>query len=538
MAGLIAGLLFAIHPLNVEAVAWTSGRKDVLSTFWFLVALLIFILYRNRHLWRLYVASLVCFLLALLSKGVTLTLPVVLLLLDYRDRKLPLRQAVVEKLPFFALSVVFGIVGLFGKTQNVESSTTIEKALMAAKSTVFYLQKLVWPTGLAPVYPYNGTISIGTPAILIPLLIVLALAAIVAVASRRTREVPFAAAFFVATLAPTFIVCSKGAHLYFASDRYAYIPAIAMFYLVGLGIANFLEAFTRPMARRVMQAAVLLVTTAVLSILAFLAHQQSLVWYDSETLFLHNLAYYPDAELTRIWLGGLYLQSGRLDEAAEQFEAAIQERPELAAYIGLGEVAAKQNDITKALELYQKAIDINPKSGEPLTEIGLVLAGEKRYPEAEAMFEKAIESDPSYIASYNNLGAMYLAQHRWADADTQFRRAIAINPDFMDAWYNWGYLLTTEGDLSEAIACYERLLALDPDEVDARLRLAPLYLRMNHFDQAITTVRVAIQEKPDDPNVESVAFDTIKVVLNADPSNKPAAALLQDLEDKGILTHK
>jgi hypothetical protein len=195
--GMVAGLLFALHPVQVEAIAWASALKDQLSTLFYLLALIAYLHHRDLGSKRAYWWSLGFMLFGLLSKVMVVTLPITLLLLDdLGEKKWWSKNAILEKLPYFALSTIFGLVAIFGKEAILSTTTPWQTILMALRSTTFYLEKLFWPTGFSVLYPYSGVVALTTPDIAISAVLVIVLLITVIVLRTWTRF-PFAAFLFI-----------------------------------------------------------------------------------------------------------------------------------------------------------------------------------------------------------------------------------------------------------------------------------------------------------------------------------------------------
>ena len=298
----ICGIVFLIHPLNVEAVAWASARKDVLSTLFFLLSILFYLRScsnekletKNYTQHRALSLGLLFFLLGLLSKAMVLTLPVVLLLIDWVRRRPLNRQLFTEKLPYFALSIVFGIIALFGKQDVTETMTLAQKILMAGKSTVFALEKFFVPAKLSVLYPHPGTID-ASPDFLIPMSIVAILLCIAIAHIRQTRWTFFGIAFFLVTIFPTFFNFTKGGEIYVFSDRYAYVPMIGLLLLIGRAAVSVVEFPGRKQTKRAAQQAVFAGAGVLGMFFLFATMTQAKTWKNTESLFLHTLKHYPDA---------------------------------------------------------------------------------------------------------------------------------------------------------------------------------------------------------------------------------------------------
>src|SRR3989338_813230 len=213
-----AALVFTVHPVNTEAVAWVSARKDLLATLFSLTALLTYLYWKSVQSWQWLWITLGCFLCALLSKPVAIVLPVIFLLLDWKQRGNLTRRSVVTAIPFFLLSAVFLVIGLYGKGRNIGALTLAETFHLACKSTVFAIGKFLWPTGLSPIYLQTDPISITLPQFWMPIVILLLLGGMTLWSLRRTRIVMFSAFFFLIFLIPSFSNFAKD-DIYYFSDR-------------------------------------------------------------------------------------------------------------------------------------------------------------------------------------------------------------------------------------------------------------------------------------------------------------------------------
>ncbi|MEK7136827.1 MAG: tetratricopeptide repeat protein, partial [Patescibacteria group bacterium] len=384
IGALFMGVFFAIHPLHTEAVAWASARKDLLSTFWFLLALFSYLFYRSRcqvsrsgpegpsgprtagfrfQERKFYFLSLMFFLFGLLSKVMVITLPVVLLLIDWKERRKIDRSMFFDKLPYAFLSIVFGIVALYGKQAVTAQATLWETAVMAPKSAVFYLSKLLVPIRLSVLYPYTDAIDLTSPDFFLPFLILLALFSAALFSLRWTRELLFGFLFSLITLSPTFINFSKDGESYFASDRYAYIPSIGILYIVALFFVWLLRG---------KKLSTLFPALGIVAILfAALSFKQSLVWANTETLFRNVLRYYPNAHRAHNNLGNVHRRRGEFEAAIASFQAAIEIRESPRTLTNLGAVYRKLGRIEEAIALHERAITLAPKDPEPHFGLGI-----------------------------------------------------------------------------------------------------------------------------------------------------------------------
>jgi hypothetical protein len=334
--GIFCGLLFLLHPLHTEAVLWVSGRKDLLSGFFFLLTLIYWLRWHEHRTQRILLFSITFFVLALLSKVMAITLPVILLLLDWRngvilsstkdDRRtswfVGLTTTARPYLPYFAIAILFGLIGLGGKTGVVASSTLSDKILMAGKSSVFYIQKILWPDSFSLLYPYNGAISIGVADFFVPVIFWLVVGLIAILLLKKTRDFAFGLLFYLITVGPTFINFAKGdLDIYFASDRYAYIPSIGI--VIAVVSLALLVYRHRPVAWMRQLGAGL----AVLMLIGcgIKAHAQSAVWLNTTTLFENVIRLYPDASYVAYNnLGNTYRLDKRYDEAVAKYQQSLK----------------------------------------------------------------------------------------------------------------------------------------------------------------------------------------------------------------------
>lgn len=510
-----AGLLFAIHPLHTEAVMWASARKDVLSTFFFLLSLIAYLHCSGSSRRRSYILSLVFFLLGLLSKVMVLMLPFVLILLDIRGRRTWHARMILEKGAYLGLSILFGGIALFGKRDTVQGVTLLDTILMACKSTVFYLQKLFLPTNLSVLYPYERTISITSLDVLVPLIIVSLLIIATLASLRWTREILFGVGFFLLTLIPTFMNFSKGGDLYFASDRYAYVPSIGILYLVALLLERF-RASAGAMREQVRRSPVCIgALAAVLAIFLTLSFRQAQTWSDSIALFTQTLRLYPRAMAAHLNIAMVYREMNDIGKVKEHLLAAEKIRPHPRTHVALATIAEREGDRIKAFEEYQKAISLNPKDPEPYFGLGILYEREGQTARAIELYQKVLSIDPKYVGTYNNLAAIEFKRGNLEGARQYYEQALDSDPYFADGHFNLGLIAKEEGETEEAIRSLERAVQLDPkNALDALETLLDLYAMKNDVTHAA---------------------DAAERILWIDPAHRTAKGFLEALRGRGML---
>lgn len=498
---LLCGILFAVHPLHTEAVEWASARKDVLSTFFYLSSLVAYVRYQGSHSKRMYWLSVALCLLGLLSKVMVITLPVVLLLIDdLRGRKWWSKEALLEKIPFAFLAILFGIIGVLGKTQVVGSSSMLAKILMAGKSAVFYIGKILVPTHLSLLYPYTKEITPASPDFFVPMLICLMIAAGALFVRFRTRarEIFFGLALFAVTVAPTFLNFAKGGEtdVYFASDRYAYLPSVGILFAVGILVSICLEKLGANRLRSLRWPG-LVISGLMVAVFCFLSYRQSLVWADTESLFLNVLKEYPESSyVAHNNLGNVYRLRNELDRAIDEYQQAISIRPNVRTLSNLGATYRKKNMFPEALEAYARALTLAPNSPIAHYGLGIVYAAQGRNTEARAEYEKAIVLDPKYEEAHANLGTLALEEENPEMAINHYLKALEINPYLIEAQYNLGNAYLQIQKIEEAKKAYLEAIRLQPTFTQAHINLGQIFAATGDRDGAIKQFKDILKYDP------------------------------------------
>ena len=504
---LLAGLLFAVHPINTEAVAWASARKDVLSAFFFFAALLSWLGWKTNRDKKLYALSVLLFLLGLLSKVSILMLPVALLLLDlcfYEEK--PTIRLLKNKIPFIFLSAIFGFIALYGKQANLVQSTLFEKFLMAARSTVFYPGKIFVPAGLSPLYPYNGMISFAVPAFYLSFLAVV-LGLIFAIFIRkRNRHLSFGLLFFFLTLIPSFFNYYKGGNVYVASDRYVYIPLIGFIVIFAAVIRDWLhsaDSFKILKSRKIILTSV---SILVLSASSVASARQAAIWSDNETLYGHVLDFYPEAGGAHNNLGMEYLAQRRLDEAVEKFQEALSIQPDPRVNSNLAAAYFQKGEFDKSYAEYLKVLKFGPDLPDGYYGIGNIYEKQGKLEEAADYYRKALGIDPKYVNALNNLGGVLIRLKRWPDAIATLEKSLELKPDFTESYYNLGGAYLRDGNFEKAIENLDMALELKPDDPDALANLAEAWYGKKDIDKTAKYLKKSLYLQPGNPMAMDLLF--------------------------------
>ncbi len=466
--------LFAIHPMHVESVAWVSERKDVLSTFFLMATLISYTFYTERPNGKRYLATLGLFVLGLMAKPMLVTLPIVLLLLDWWPLERASRgwkRLVVEKLPYFALVAASSAITMFvqhkgGAVQALATyplSVRIDNALVAYAS---YIGKTIWPVNLAVFYPH--------PGISIPILKIIASAAVLAAISagsvclsRRRPYVGMGWLMFLVMLVPVIGIVQVGWQG--MADRYTYVPVIGLFIAVTWGLADLADK----LSSKVRTAAVTVPAIVVLAALLPTTHVQVASWKTNETLFRHALDSNMNNRLAAINLGCQFAEMGRYDEAAEMLGRAVKVYP-LDSYqqCNYANALLETGQPGEAKKHYREAIKIRKDSDLAYSGLGRALYVSGDIKGARLACLEAIRLNSENPHAHNNYGMVLGKSGDIAGANKEFEAAIRIKPDFPEAYTNIGVLFVLQGRYDEAVGYYEKALQYNPKFVQAHNRLA------------------------------------------------------------------
>jgi len=498
--GAFVAALFAIHPLRVESVAWVSELKDVLSGLFFMLTLWAYARYaRGPRSRARYAAVVLCLALGLLSKPMLVTVPFVLLLLDYwplgRLRTVSqLPGLLTEKLPLFALCVLSSIATIIAQRQAIAPdsklalSSRLGNALVAC---VVYLEKLVWPSGLAALYPFPTNGPEGWEVIDA----ILILAALSAGAWLLRRKKPYLLGgwlWYLGMLAPVIGIVQVGPQAY--ADRYTYLPQI------GLCIAATWAAADWAGERRARRAGLGAVALAILCALLVASWRQTTYWRDSETLWTHALECTENNWIAHGNLGLALYDTGRVDQAIAQYgdDLAINPADEK-VHSNLGNALAREGRIGDALAEYREALRLNPDDAEARYNLGSTLCRQGRMDDGIAEYREALRINPAYAEAHGNLGTALLQERRIEEAISEYREAIRIDPGYADAHSNLGVALLQQGRTEEAIAEYREALRINPAYADAQCNLGLALCKDGQAGEGIARLDKAIQLQPANP---------------------------------------
>ncbi len=508
--------VFAIHPLRAESVAWVAERKDVLSGLFFMLTLLMYVRYVEQSKVRspksndFYGLALLFFALGLMSKPMLVTVPFVLLLLDYwplerytiydtdscralaihRSLRFTIRRSIWEKIPFFGLSAASCVATILVQREAIKSTiawpltTRLANALI---SCVTYIVQTVWPDNLAVFYPYRFDVPVWQIAGAGGLL--LSVTVLVMVAAKRFPYLPVGWLWYLGMLAPVIGLIQAGDQSH--ADRYTYLPQIGLSLLIVWAIRDWTASWH-------WRRQVLGVTAGiVIAVLMAGAWKQTAYWRNSESLWTHTLACTPENYIAHNDLGEDLLQKGQVSEAMEHFKKVVKIAPTYAdGYYNLGNALMQSGHSGEAMELFRKALEIQPSHIKANNNLGVALMRSGRPDEAIAYCQKAIDLNPDYAEAHYNLGAVFGVRGRLDEAVAQYRKAIQLKPDYADACGNLANVLATQGKFDEAVKTYQQTLELVPKSAQAHFRFGQALQGQRNFEAAMKEYQKALDLAP------------------------------------------
>ncbi len=474
----LAGAIFALHPVQVESVAWITERKNVLMGFFFLLTLLAWVAFvdeRTKRRWCFYGLALILYVLALSAKTTACTLPAALLLILWLQKKPISWQRILQVVPFFFLGLGMGLVTVWWERYHQGTSRTlfaflspIERILIASRAVWFYLSKLIWPSNLTFIYP-KWNISPAHPLDYAWLLAGIALCAVIYFVRRYVgRSVEVAAALFVATLSPVlgFIMLYTFRYT-FVADHYQYLASIGPIALASAGVAKLADNFKR---RRplILSVAVCLIVT-----LALLTWRQAAMYGDIEALWRTTLARNPSCWMAHNNLGIVLFQKGNSDEAIDHYRTTLEMQPDFwDADYNLGIALLKKGQVDEAIVHCSKAVTIAPNDPDAQVALGNALLQKERIDDAIVHYQKALSMRPDYFLAQHSLSHAFLEKGEIDAAISHCRAALLIQPENADAHTNLAIALDEKGQTAEAVQNYEKALEISPQSVSALTNLA------------------------------------------------------------------
>jgi len=543
-----AALLFLVHPVHVESVAWITERKNVLSGFFYLSAFLSYFKFRDREpefrFW--YFTSFFLFLAALLSKTISGTFPAAVILISWwKDGKFP-KKDLLGLIPFFFAAAILSFITIHFENWHIAGMpeewrfSLEERLLIAGRAFWFYLGKLVWPHPLIFIYPRWILDASSFGQWLFPLAFILLTLILWKFRPKSGRGTWFAFLIFTLTLFPALGFKTYFPMLFsFVADHFQYLASIAFFALFA-ALFQTLSVKTPRLQRTL--AGVLLI------MLSILTWNQCHIYKDPETLWRDTLKKNPAAWMAHNNLGSVLMDKGLYQEASLHVEESIRLNSHNAdAYNNLGNLAAKRNDLQQSIEYFSRALEILPEDSDAHNNLGVSLFDSGRVEEAVEHFLKAIADFPDFTFPRCNLGNIAMARGDIPTAVRWYREALALDPDYADAHVNLGVALFQSDQIDQAMEHYLKALKLKPDLGIAHLYLAEALTSKNlngqaeeHFQEAIRSTPGNIQCRfsyaafLENLGRTGEAIQQYREILRLAPENQDAQKNLQRLTPRDI----
>jgi tetratricopeptide (TPR) repeat protein len=516
-SGFLAAL-FALHPLHVESVAWVAERKDVLSAFFWMLAIWAYVYYVEKPKLNRYLFVVLCFLLALMSKPVAVTLPFALLLLDFWPlrrlrlgiidnglnpsiskfmnavhRRVVFSRLVLEKIPLFLLAAVLSLVtvlahrgsGAVSSIGGVSLEARIGNALV---SYVKYIEKMIWPDRLAVLYPHPIILPLWKVAGAVLMLAMISV--LVILAGRKRPYYIMGWLWYLGTLLPTIGLVQAGVQG--MADRFTYIPMIGLFIMVVYGISDIVREWRCSKVVLTISGAVWLLILMVSTV------NQVQLWRNSVTLFNHTLKVTVNNSLIENNLGVTLARQGKDYDAAVHYKKALEINPRYSdAHYNLAALLVRQGKDQEAMVHFVEALRAKPNSAEAHNDLGVFLTKHGKIQEAIFHFLEAIRINPNYGGAYFNLGLVLLEQRRNEEAISSFNEALRINPEKAEIQHHLGAALAGAGKTAEAAVHYNVALKMNPQNALGHYELGVILARQGKDEEAIVHLAEALRIIPD-----------------------------------------
>jgi len=521
LAASFSALFFSLHPLQVEAVAWTLGREIAIAGFFFILTLLCYLRAAEnaspglpRRGWI--GAAWILYAMSLLGKEAALTLPFALLVLDiYPLRRLggghgrwfgpQVRHVWWEKTPFLLLALAAGVRAMLEKQEAGSIYPITEYGLLprftqVLYSLTFYPWKTLIPTALSPLYPLHPFTGLWKSPVLLSGALVLSLSAGFFVARRRWPAGLAAWVFYVILLMPVSGIVAFGP--YRAADRFSYLPSLGWAVLAGAGLYYCWQLWLSD--RLGLRTLILTQSLAALLLIALgtLTWNQIRIWHNSERLWRHALALEEKSSFAHNNLGLVLTERGALEEAISEFRRALEIDPAFVeAHTNLGNFLAQQGSRQEAIDHLRRALQIDPAFVNAHNTLGNILADRGELDDAIGHFRKALQINPELAMTHYNLGRALAKRGDSAEAMVHYHRALVIDPRDADVYNNLGLLLLSQGSLDRATEQFRQALRVNPNYAKAHFNLGKVYAQQDRLDDAVLNFQQALRIQPGVPEI-------------------------------------
>jgi tetratricopeptide (TPR) repeat protein len=515
----MVGLLYGVHPVTIESVAWVSERKTLLAAFFALWCLIFYIRFIRKHHWRSGVACLVMYILSLLSKPSIVGMPVLLLLLDWWPLRRLSKKTVLEKLPLFIVAGLGAVVTFVSQSRSasvmlpVKISAAARILFVFCHNIIFYLKNIVWPVSLSWYYPFPEPFNLSQPQVVFGVIGTCVLIAALLISLRWTLCLLVGWLFFFAAIFPTLGLIKF--HPMIAADRHLYFPMVGLLLPAGWLFSQFWGGehirFGRTTRQIILVAAVVLLTAS-----EFVLTRLYLVyWRNSESVYKYMLEFSPDVAILHSNLGNVLKNSGKVDEAIKHFNKALKLAPNSAeVYNNLGSALGKLGKVDEEIVHYKKALELKPNLAAAHYNLATALAKQGKTDEAITEYRQALRLRPNDVDALSNLGFALAEQGNFGKAIEYYKKALELKPGNIIVHGRLGLALTGAGKTDEAIKEFRIVLSARPNDVKMHCNLGILLERGGKTDEAIESYRAALQINPNATNARQLLESALQKQKN------------------------
>ncbi len=503
------GLLFGIHPMTIESVAWVGERKTLLAALFSFSSLVLYVRYARCKNWKFYAACLMAYILAIMSKPTSTPLPILMLLLDFWPLKRLTWYAVFEKLPFFAIGFISAIITYLSQSGTTSVGLPSERGLTTITLVIchnisFYPFKILWPVNVSSYYAYPSPFSLSNP-LLSAAVIGTVLTVCLLIISLRWTRAPLTGSliFFIAVL-PTMQVI--GFSNVIASDKFAYIPSI--------GFLILLAAFFKWLCGRSSSLMSNIIVTGVVIVLAgteTVATRHYLdYWRNTLSLGEYMLKRSPNESDLYNQMGYALHLEGRYDKAIEYYRQAIKMTPNYSdAYINLAVTLRQLGRLDEAVDVYYQALKFQPNDVALNYNLGNALQQQGKLDDAVRHYYRALMVNPAHADVHNNLANVLAVQGKFDEAISHYRRVLEIKPGDAITYNNLGIALSNMGKFGQAIDCYSRAIRINPDFTAARYNLINIFVLQGKLDEVVSYCRDILHIERDEAEIYQEIGETL-----------------------------
>jgi len=461
----LTALLFGIHPMHVESVAWVSDRKDLLSTFFILAALASYLRYIDKRNSGAYLKVAFLFICSLLVKPTGVTFPFLLFALDYLKNRRIDKNAIFEKIPLLCLAAVMIMVSVYGVSSVLRSNISVNfpgNIIYAAYTIYFYINKLFLPVNLSCYYGYPSSfVDLGLPAVIMSIVVLTGLVSMVIIKFKKDRHMVFGILFFFITLLPVMQIVKSGRSV--VNDRYTYLSYIGLFIIISRVIVNIFNRYSK---FRMILAPILLVWILTLGLLS---NQRIEVWSDSLSLWEDAHMKRPMEYIPYLNKGVAYYKKGMLKEAMQDFKRAmLLDNNNVLVHTNLGVLYCRMKEYEKGIFHLKRAISINPDHADAYYNLGSAYYGQGKLDLAMSNYTIAIEKNPFKIKAFIDRGTIFGIQGKVDDAIRDFTKVIEFDPYRYIGYHNRGLAYYRKGLYQKAIKDFDKVIEMDPSFYPAK----------------------------------------------------------------------